>query len=136
MKISTKGRYALRVMIYLAQNSEKGFISLQEVAKSENISLKYLEALMSPLIEAELIESVRGKFGGYRLAKSPEEITAGNILKAVCGDLSPVACLEKNAPPCPRANICKTLSFWRGLDGVIDNYLEGKTLADFLKETE
>ncbi len=132
MKISTKGRYALRVMIYLAQNNDKGFISLQEVAKAEDISLKYLEALMSPLVAAQLIESVRGKFGGYRLAEKPEDITAGKILKAVCGDLSPVACLEKNAPPCPRADICKTLSFWKGLDKAIDTYLEGKTLAEFI----
>lgn len=133
MKISTKGRYALRVMIYLAQNPKNEPISLQEVANAEGISLKYLEALMSPLVAEGLVESVRGKFGGYKPAAPPEEITAGKILKAVCGDLAPVACLSKGAPECPRAAKCKTLPFWRGLDKAIDDYLEGKTLADLIQ---
>lgn len=130
MKISTKGRYALRIMIYLAERGQGKPVSLQEVAKEQDLSLKYLEALVKPLAEAGLVESCRGKFGGYRLAKKPEEITAGSILKAINGDLAPVACLSKGAPVCPRAEICKTLPFWQGLDKVIDDYVESRTLAD------
>ena len=132
MTITTKGRYALRVMLDLAAAPEGENVSLQEIAARQEISLKYLEALMMPLSAAGLVRGTRGKFGGYRIARPADSISVGSVLTVADGDLAPVACLAEGAPPCPRAGCCKTLPFWQGLDRVIREYAESKTLADLL----
>lgn len=131
MLISTKGRYALRLMVRIAQADTGEKVSLREVAESEDISLKYLEQLARPLMQAGLLESVRGKGGGYRLAKAPAEVNAGAVLRAVEGTTAPVACLSlEEGVACPRSGKCTTVRFWAGLDDVIERYVDGVTLAD------
>ena len=135
MLISSKGRYALRLMIYIAALGDaEGKIALREVADRERISQKYLEQLVRPLMKADLLKSVRGKGGGYRLCKSPDQFTAGQILRLMEGSLAPVACLEAGSSPCDRAGECRTLSLWAGLNDVINKYLDQYTLADLLRE--
>lgn len=131
--ISTRGRYALRVMIDLAEHSEGAYVAMKEVAERQNISLKYLERILPLLVEAKLVEGVRGKGGGYRLTREPDEYPLGEILRATEGDLAPVACLEKGAAPCPRAGECRTLPMWQELDAIITQYLDNKTLAELIK---
>lgn len=131
MLVSTKGRYALRLMVCVAQRAHDGKMSLREVAEREGISVKYLEQLARPLVRAGLLASVRGKGGGYRLAKEPADIRAGDVLRAVEGSTSPVACLAlEQGQGCPRSESCTTVRFWAGLDGVIEEYVDGVTLAD------
>ena len=130
MKISTKGRYALRLMIDLAQNKEQGNISLKDVAKRQEISIKYLEQIATPLIRAGLIKSVRGAQGGYSLTREMDKYTAKDILVAVEGPISCVACLETEPNQCPRYSECLTLPFYKGLNKVIIDYLESYTLED------
>lgn len=127
MLISTKGRYAMRLMIDLAQGNEK--MSLREIAEFEGISQKYLEQLVRPLIKAGLVVGTRGKNGGYSLAKVRECITAGDILRAVEGTTIPVACSALESG-CERGNTCNAVRFWAGLDRVIEEYVDGVTLAD------
>ena len=128
--ISCKGRYALRLMIYIAAfGDEDGKIALREVAERESISLKYLEQLVRPLMHAELLRSVRGKGGGYVLARPAADITAGDILRAAEGQRSAVAC-EGLEGACGRAELCSTVKFWTGLERAIDDYVDGVTLAD------
>lgn len=129
MKISTKGRYALRVMAELANHSPEEFVPLKEIAGHQEISEKYLEAIMKNLVKAGLVSGVRGKGGGYRLARRPEECTLRDILEVTEGSLAPVACLEPGRAPCPRAEKCVTLPVWQELDGLIRDYLSGVTLA-------
>ena len=130
MLISSKGRYALRLMIYIAALGDaEGKIALREVADREHISLKYLEQLVRPLMKAGLLKSVRGKGGGYMLDKSAEDITAGDILRAAEGTTAPVAC-DGIDDSCVRSNLCSTVKFWKGLDEVIENYVDGVTLAE------
>lgn len=130
MLVSTKGRYALRLMVRVAQGSG-GKMSLREVAEYEDMSLKYLEQLARPLVQAGLLHSVRGKGGGYVLAKEPAAIKAGDILRAVEGTTAPVACLELEGDGvCPRSAECTTVRFWAGLDQAIEGYVDGVTLAD------
>ncbi|MBR7074327.1 MAG: Rrf2 family transcriptional regulator [Oscillospiraceae bacterium] len=133
MMISTRGRYALRVMLDLAENSDGAYIAMKEVAERQQVSLKYLERILPLLVEQKLVEGIRGKGGGYRLTREPDEYSLGEILRATEGDLAPVACLEKNAKPCPRSKGCKTLPMWKELDELICNYLDNKTLADLLE---
>ena len=109
MLISTKGRYALRLMIDLAEHREDGLIPLREISERQNISVKYLESIINPLVKASLVEGIRGKKGGYRLAKKPEDCTLLEILLPTEKCLAPVSCLENGAPTCPIANECKTL---------------------------
>ncbi len=131
MLVSTKGRYALRLMVMIAQKGVHGRVSLREASEDQDISLKYLEQLVRPLIAEGLIYSVRGKGGGYMLERPADEITAGDVLRAVEGTTAPAACGELEQPgTCPRASICTTVQFWKGLDKVIDNYVDGVTLAD------
>ena len=130
MKISTKGRYALRVMIDLAEHDNGDYIKLMDVAERQGISEKYLEGILASMTRSGLLTAVRGKGGGYRLALSPENITAGRVLRDVEGSLAPVACLENRPNSCPRAENCRTLSLWEGLERVINEYLEGITIAD------
>lgn len=134
MLISTKGRYALRVMIDLAEHRSEEFISLREIAERQEISEKYLESIIRMLVKAKVVESLRGKGGGYRLKKAPEDYTADNILSLTDESLAPVSCLEENADACPRAARCKTLSLWQGLDQAIHTYLKGVTIADLMDQ--
>lgn len=134
MMVSTRGRYALRVMIDLAEHSDGGFIAMKEVAQRQEISLKYLERILPLLVEAGLVEGLRGKGGGYRLTREPDEYPLGEILRKTEGDLAPVACLECGAKPCSRTAECRTLPMWKELDAIINNYLDSKTLADLVKE--
>ena len=134
MMVSTRGRYALRVMIDLAEHSDGGFIAMKEVAQRQAISLKYLERILPLLVEAGLVEGLRGKGGGYRLTREPDEYPLGEILRKTEGDLAPVACLECGANPCSRTAECRTLPMWKELDAIINNYLDSKTLADLVKE--
>ena len=132
MLISTKGRYALRVMIDLAEHQGTGYIPLKEVAQRQGISEKYLESIIKLLVKAQLLSGVRGKGGGYRLTKAPEQYTAGQILRLTEESLAPVACLEPGAAACARAAECPTLSLWQGLDQTISHYLDSVTLADLI----
>lgn len=133
MLVSTKGRYALRVMADLAEHPSEGYVPLKEIAQRQGISEKYLEAIIKILVRAKLLGGVRGKGGGYRLTRAPEQYTVGSILRLTEDSLAPVACLEENAAPCSRAAGCRTLPLWQGLDRVIGEYLDGITLADILR---
>ena len=132
MLISTKGRYALRVMVDLAEHPEDGFIPLKVIAERQDIYEKYLESIIKLLVRAKLLTGVRGKGGGYRLTKAPEQYTVGSILRLTEESMAPVSCLEPGAAACPRAAECRTLSLWKGLDKVISDYLEKYTLADLM----
>ncbi len=131
MKISTKGRYALRVMIDLAVNDKGDYVSLKDISNRQEVSLKYLEQIMAMLNKAGYVKSTRGNNGGYRLAKSPEEYKVGDILRKTEGDLAPIACV--NGEECGKRENCKTFKFWQGLDNVINKYVDSKTLADLIK---
>lgn len=131
MKISTKGRYALRVMIDLAVNDKGDYVSLKDISNRQEVSLKYLEQIMAMLNKAGYVKSTRGNNGGYRLAKSPEEYKVGDILRKTEGDLAPIACV--NGEECGKRENCKTFKFWKGLDNVINEYVDSKTLADLIK---
>lgn len=132
MKISTKGRYALRIMIDLALNSNGKYISLKDIAKRQEISNKYLEQIISMLNKAGYLEVARGNTGGYKLSKKPDEYNIGDILRATEGNLAPIFCVTDSGE-CDRQKDCKTYSFWKGLDSVINDYVDNKTLADLLK---
>ena len=132
MLVSTKGRYALRVMIDLAEHQAEGFIPLKVIAQRQEISEKYLESIIKLLVKAKLLSGVRGKGGGYHLAKAPEQYTVESILRITEGSMAPVACLEPGADACPRSADCRTLAMWRGLDKLITEYFENITLADLM----
>ncbi|MDD3882772.1 MAG: RrF2 family transcriptional regulator [Eubacteriales bacterium] len=136
MMISTRGRYALRVMIDLAQHTESGYIPMKEVALRQEISLKYLERILPILVKNGLVEGVQGKGGGYRLVRSPKEYTAGEILRLTEGDLAPVSCLSKCAEPCPRSAYCATLPMWSGFFDMTNKYFDGITIEDLSKPRE
>ena len=129
MMISTKGRYALHVMIDLAQNSDGNPVSLKDVAARQNISMKYLEMIVAMLNKAGFVESFRGKTGGYKLAKAPSEYTVQSILELTEGTLAPVSCVEGG---CPNSDGCITMPLWLKLDGVIGDFLGKITLDDIL----
>ncbi len=131
--ISTRGRYALRVMIDIAENSGGRFLPLIEIAERQGISEKYLESILVLLTRGKLLEGLRGKGGGYRLTRRPEDYTVGNILRVTEGSLAPVACLKEEGKPCERQNFCKTLPLWQGLNELINGYLDGVTLADLAR---
>ena len=132
MLISTKGRYALRVMVDLAEHPADGFIPLKVIAERQDISEKYLESIIKLLVKAKLLTGVRGKGGGYSLTKAPEQYTVGSILRVTEESMAPVACLEPGAEICPRSAECRTLALWKGLDKVINDYLDKYTLADLM----
>ena len=132
MLISTKGRYALRVLLDLAEHQSDGYIPLKEVAARQGISEKYLESILKILVRHDLLTGLRGKGGGYRLTRPPERYTAGDILRLTEESLAPVACLERTGIPCPREADCRTLELWRGLDRAISGYLDSVTLADLM----
>jgi len=132
MMISTRGRYALRVMIDLAEHREDGYIPMKEVAHRQGISLKYLEQIMPTLSRNGFVEGLQGKGGGYRLLKPAQECRVGDVLRLTEGDLAPVSCLEKGAQPCGRKAECKTLAMWSNFYNMTNEYFDSITIADFL----
>ena len=132
MKISTKGRYALRLMLDLAEHRGDGFIALKDIAERQGISKKYLEQIRPMLNTPDLLQTNRGFQGGYRLALPPEKYTVGMILRLTEGSMAPVACLTQQPNTCERADECPTLFIWEGLNKVISEYLDGITLQDIL----
>ncbi len=132
MLVSTRGRYALRVMIDLAEHQNGGYTPMKDVAQRQEISLKYLERILPVLAKNGLIEGVQGKGGGYRLTRLPKEYRVGDILRLTEGDLAPVSCPECSAKTCDRAGACRTLSMWTGVQNLINNYFDGVTIADLM----
>jgi Rrf2 family protein len=132
--ISTRGRYALRMMLDLAQHQGDGYVALKEIAQRQSISKKYLEQIIPVLNRTHLLQTTRGYQGGYRLVKPPEQYTVGEILRATEGTLAPVACLEGEANDCPQRFSCLTLPVWQGLETVVEQYLNGVTLQDILDQ--
>ena len=132
MLVSTKGRYALRVMLELAQDDSAAYLPLPAIAERQGISEKYLESIISVLVKAGLVEGQRGKGGGYRLSRELKDYSVGEILRLSEGSLAPVACLDGGANSCPRAGKCQTLPMWEKLDDLINGYLDSVSLADLL----
>ena len=132
MKISTRGRYALRVMIDLAEHADGNYIPLKDIVARQEISQKYLENIMTDLSKASLVDGQHGKGGGYRLNRAPEDYTVGAILRVTEGDLSPIACLAPHAETCLRAQECRTLPMWKKLNDIINDYLDSVTLRDLM----
>ena len=132
MNVTTRGRYALRVMLDLAQHGGSGFVSLKTVAERQDISMKYLEAIVCELKKAGLLESGRGKEGGYRLSRTPEDYSVGEILRVLEDNLAPVACIKAGSVDCAHAGECMTLPMWRELDELTNAYLDRVTLQDLL----
>ena len=135
MIVSTKGRYALRVMIDLAEQEKKAQerVPLKEIAERQGISQKYIEAIMTILSKNGFVDAVHGKGGGYKLNKAPQDYRIGDILRLTEGSLSPVACLEEGAAECPRKAVCRTLPLWTKLDELVEGYLDSVSLADLMK---
>lgn len=136
MLISTKGRYALRVLTDMAEHGGDSYVPLKEIAQRQEISGKYLESIIKLLVKEGFLTGLRGKGGGYRLSKSPDRISVETILRITEGSLSPVACLEADAEPCTRVASCRTLELWQGLDRVIRDYLSQYTIADLMHTDE
>ena len=134
MKISTRGRYAIRVMLDLAEHNTGEYIPLMDIAKRQEISEKYLEAIVASLSKNGFVRSLRGKGGGYQLLRAPEEYTVGSILRLTEGSLAPVACLDDHPNQCERASSCKTLQMWENFYKLINEYFDGITLEDLLEQ--
>ena len=134
MTISTKGRYALRIVIDIAENSNGEFIPMKTVAQRQGLPLKYLEHILPILKQNNIIDGIHGKGGGYRLTRRPEEYTVGEILRLVEGDLAPVACLECGAKPCDKVDRCRTIAMWREFHKLIDDFFDGITVKDLMSE--
>ncbi len=132
MKISTKGRYALRMLIDLAEHSGDEYISLRDISKRQNISKKYLEQIIPLFNKSDVLKTSRGAQGGYKLSRSPDKYTVGEILRITEGSLAPVACLEQEPNQCERCNECITLPVWKGLERIINEYLDSITLQDLI----
>ena len=132
MKISTKGRYVLRMLIELAAHHEDGYVSLKEISERQGISKKYLEQIVPMLNKAGILRTNRGNRGGYQLAKPPAECTVGDVLRATEGSLAPVSCLEYEVNDCPRAEFCTTLFVWEGLEKAVSRYLDSISIQDIL----
>lgn len=136
MLVSTKGRYALRAVVDIAEHSGTTRVSLRSVAERQAISDKYLEAIIKPLVAAGVLASVRGKNGGYQLARPASEITAGDVIRAVEGEFATAPCTNDDGECCERASMCRTMRFWAGLERTVDAYLDATTIADLaLPET-
>ena len=132
MLISSRGRYALRMLADMAEHQTDGYVPLKEIAARQDISEKYLESIVKVLVKDGILVGLRGKGGGYRLSAAPERFTVGRILRLTEESLSPVACLENGAAPCAKMADCRTLPMWQGLDKVIFEYLEKYTIADLV----
>lgn len=135
VKISTKGRYAVRVMLDLALHNTGEYIKLKDVAGRQGISEKYLEQIIAVLNKAGYVNSVRGAQGGYRIAREPEEYTVGMILRLTEGSMAPVACLEEGAPECERCDTCETLEVWKRLYAAVNGVIDGVTIADLMEKS-
>ena len=136
MIVSPKGRYALRVMVYLALHNQEHHIPLKDIAEAEQISQKYLESIMTTLSKADFVDAVHGKGGGYRLNRKPEEYTIGSILKLTEGSLAAVSCTSQGAAACSRSECCNALPMWEKLDQMINDFFEGITIGDLLKDSK
>lgn len=136
MKISTKGRYAIRLMLDLAQHNTGEFISLRDISRRQDITVKYLEQIVTSLTRAGFLRSQRGNNGGYRLARQPADYKIGDILRVMEGSLEPIACLIDDPSLCPRSESCVTLPFWQGLSKVINDYVDSYTLQDLLDSAD
>ena len=134
MIVSTKGRYALRVMLCFAQRGTEDYVPLKEIAEAEEISQKYLETIMTTLSKAGFVDAVHGKGGGYRLNRKPEEYTIGSILKLTEGSLAAVSCTSQGAAACSRTECCQAKPMWDRLDKLINDFFDNITLADLLKD--
>lgn len=132
MKISTKGRYALRLLLDIAQQGQGAVVSLKEISSRQDISVKYLEQIVLKLNKADFLKSIRGVQGGYMLTRPPKEYRVGDVLRAVEGSLAPITCLQSEINQCERCDQCVTLWFWEGMDRVISDYVDQYTLQDFL----
>lgn len=136
MLISTRGRYALRVMIDLAEHADGNFISMKDIAGRQAVSVKYLERIMSELTKAGVLDGTHGKGGGYRLIKAPGEYKVGDILRITEGDLAPVACLSTGSEPCERADKCRTISMWREFEKIANDYFDKISIGDLMQKAE
>lgn len=136
MLISTRGRYALRVMIDLAEQQSGSYIPLKEIAQRQEISEKYLESIIKTLVHTGDVEGLRGKGGGYRLTRAPEDYAVGDLLRKMEGTLSPVACLDPDSAPCTRAPECRTLPMWKKLDALVNDYLDSVSVADLMRDDQ
>lgn len=136
MMISTRGRYALRVLVDMAEHQGEGYVPLKEIAERQEISEKYLESIVKALVKEGVLVGLRGKGGGYQLSKSPDQFTTAYILRIMEGSLAPVACLEEDHPSCTRMVGCRTLPLWQGLNDVINDYLEKFTIADLMRRED
>ena len=134
MKISTKGRYALRMLVDLAEHQNCGFVALKDIADRQNISKKYLEQIIPIFNKSDILKTTRGSQGGYMLSRSPDKYTVGEILHLTEGSLAPVDCLNQDPIECERSGICATLPVWQGLNRVISEYLDSITLQDILDQ--
>ncbi len=132
MMVSTKGRYALRVMVDLAEHQSEGYIPLKEIADRQKISGKYLEAILRVLVRERFLIGLRGKGGGYKLSRPPEQYTVGSIIRLTEGSLAPVSCLEEYSDQCPRTSHCRTLPMWKKFHQVVDEFFDGYTIADLM----
>ena len=130
--ISTRGRYALRVLLDLAQNQGDGYVPMKDVAFRQNLSLKYLEQILPTLKKNGFVKGVQGKGGGYRLTREPGDYAIGEILRVTEKDLAPVSCLTEGAEECSMKHACKTIGFWEGLNNVVNEYMDSKSLQDLL----
>ena len=131
--ISTRGRYALRVLIDLAEHCGNGYIPMKDVAERQGISLKYIEKIMPVLMKEKLIDGMHGKGGGYKLNRDPDNYVVGDILRLTEGDLAPVACLENSASPCEKAAECRTLPMWKEFHRITNEFFDGITIADLMR---
>ncbi len=134
--ISTKGRYALRILTDLAEHSAQSYVPLKEVAQRQEISEKYLESIVKELVKGGILEGLRGKGGGYRLSRSPDSISVLDVLERMEGTLAPVACLEADSKACPRMATCRTIGMWEGLNRVVQDYLSGFTIQSLMSREE
>ena len=134
MMISTRGRYALRVLIDLAENDEGGYIPMKAVAERQDLSLKYIERIMPMLTKGGLVEGLHGKGGGYRLTRAPEACTVGEVLRMTEGDLAPVSCVSCSSTSCDRSEGCRTLPMWTEFNELVNSYFDNITLADLMKK--
>jgi len=136
MRVSTRGRYALRVMIDLAEHNRDSYIPLKDIVARQDISQKYLEGIMTDLSKAGMLDGQHGKGGGYKLNRSPDQITVLDVLLTTEGDLAPIACLNSTAEPCARAAECRTLPMWQKLYDLIRDYFRGVTLAELMQSDD
>ena len=136
MMISTRGRYALRVLADLAEHANSGYVPMKEIAERQGISLKYLEQILPVLTKNGIIEGLQGKAGGYRLMKDPAECRIGDILRLTEGDIAPVACLARDAKPCERKPECRTYPMWAEFSQVINEFFDSRTLADIVRKEQ